>query len=90
MLVVKEDPVTFVLAFAEIITLPMEEVKLDPVTSAITTASTSPIAGVNAVPDTVTLASASVPSLPIAIVTLETRYFCYLITSHLTSPICWS
>jgi hypothetical protein len=44
MLVVKEDPVTFVLAFAEIITLPIEEVKLDPVTSAtVTTASTSPI-----------------------------------------------
>jgi hypothetical protein len=43
MLVVKEDPVTFVLAFAEIITLPMEEVKLDPVTSATVTASTSPI-----------------------------------------------
>jgi hypothetical protein len=45
MLVVKEDPVTFTLAFADIITLPIEEVKLDPVTSAtVTTASTSPIA----------------------------------------------
>jgi hypothetical protein len=50
----------------------MEEVKLDPVTSATVTASTSPISEVNAVPDTVTLASASVPSLPMAIVTLET------------------
>ena len=71
MLVVKEDPVTFVLAFAEIITLPMEEVKLDPVTSATVTASTSPVWAVKRDPVRFTLASASVPSLPIAIVTLD-------------------
>jgi hypothetical protein len=46
----KDCPVTIALAFAVIITLPMEEVKLDPVTSATVTASTSPIAGVKAVP----------------------------------------
>jgi uncharacterized membrane protein len=67
----KDCPVTIALAFAVIITLPVKEVKLDPVTSATDTASTSPTTGVNADPVTSTLAFASVSSLPTIRVKLE-------------------